>query len=93
MATRNRQSQHRDVAARGSQMMDSFEHAGGAVRDMATDGLNTLRDTASEYVDQGRAKAREVQETVEEHVRDEPMKSLLIAAAAGFLFGVFWTRR
>jgi ElaB/YqjD/DUF883 family membrane-anchored ribosome-binding protein len=74
-------------------MMDSLEHAGTAVRDMATDGLHTLRDTAGEYVDQGRAKAREVQETVEEHVREEPMKSLMIAAAVGFLFGVFWTRR
>ena len=93
MATRNRQSHQRDVAELGSNMMDNIECAGAAVKDMATDGIQRLRSTANEYVDQGRVKAREVQETVEEHVRDEPMKALVIAAAVGFLFGVFFVRR
>jgi ElaB/YqjD/DUF883 family membrane-anchored ribosome-binding protein len=55
--------------------------------------LEQIRDDASEYYEQGREQARGVQRTFEQFIRDKPVKSVLIAAGVGLLFGRFWMRR
>jgi len=94
MARNRSQSGRRDdLAERGSRMMESVQEAGGSAQRMASEQLENLRDTASEYWEEGREKAREVGETLQEQVRNEPMVALLVAAAAGFLVGVYFVRR
>ena len=68
-------------------VMKSFEDAGHAARQMASDGVERVRDTATEYWDQGRAKAEEVAEDFQDRVREQPLAAVLIAAGIGFLFG------
>lgn len=55
--------------------------------------LEQVRDDASDYYEQGREQARDVQRTVEQFIRETPVKSLLIAAGVGLLIGRFWMRR
>ena len=66
---------------------------GGTVRDAAQEQLGQMRDNASEYYEQGRDKAHQVKRTLEQFIMDQPLKSLLIAAGVGLLFGRFWMRR
>lgn len=92
--SKNTGNQHRnDIEESAQTVMEGFQDAGRAVRRMANDGLAAARETANDYLEQGRTTVRDAGETVQRHVQDEPMKSVLIAAAAGFLFGIFWTRR
>jgi len=66
---------------------------GGLARDMAQDKVAQLRASASEYCEDGRAKAQQLERSFEQFVREQPLKSILIAAAVGMLLGGLWMRR
>ena len=66
---------------------------GGTARDAANEQLGQMRDYASEYYEQGRGKAHQMKRGFEQFIMDHPLKSLLIAAGVGLLFGRFWMRR
>jgi ElaB/YqjD/DUF883 family membrane-anchored ribosome-binding protein len=61
--------------------------------DSVADSIDSLRDRATQYVDQGRERAAELAETVEETIHDRPVAAILAAAAVGFLLGCFMSRR
>jgi ElaB/YqjD/DUF883 family membrane-anchored ribosome-binding protein len=92
MAT-NVRSMQGDVSERTSTITKNLQEVGDSARRMATDQVEALRETASEYLDQGRARVRELGDTVQHRVQEQPIQSILIAAAAGFLLGVLWVRR
>jgi ElaB/YqjD/DUF883 family membrane-anchored ribosome-binding protein len=81
------------VEEEGPTIAEGLQTATNAVKRLATDSVDAVRETASEFIDQGRAKAQEVSESMEDRVRDEPVKSVLIAAGIGFVLGMFFTRR
>lgn len=58
----------------------------------AKDALSRARETAEEYYDEGVQKTRELGKSLERQVRDDPLKTLLvatgIAAAAGLTLGL-----
>jgi ElaB/YqjD/DUF883 family membrane-anchored ribosome-binding protein len=66
---------------------------GDIATDAAQDKLGQMRDNASEYYEQGRDKMHDVQRTVVQFVREQPVKSILIAAGVGLLCGRLWIRR
>ncbi len=93
----------KSVREQGEQAVASgVQHAKDAVRnvgnnlrdvsDQAREKLDHLRESAGEYYETGRDKAREWEGELEEYVRDQPLKSLLIAAGVGMLLGVVWRR-
>jgi len=82
-----------DVAEQASSIAENLQGAGEAARRMATENIEALRETASDYMDQGRARARELGATVQHRVQEQPMAAVLIATAVGFLLGVLWVRR
>jgi ElaB/YqjD/DUF883 family membrane-anchored ribosome-binding protein len=86
-------SKRDEVMEQASSMAKDLQDVGGAARRMATDSAEALRESANEYMDQGRARVRELSETVQHKVQDQPMTSVLIATAVGFLLGVLWVRR
>ena len=61
-------------------------------RQMAGEYYDQGRQMAGEYYDQGRQKAMEWSEEVENYVREQPMKSVLIAAGVGLVLGFLWRR-
>ena len=66
---------------------------GGIVRDAAQEKLREVRDNATEHYQQGRDNVHGVLCNFEQYVRERPVKSVLIAAGIGVLFGRFWMRR
>lgn len=81
------------VAERASTVAQDVKDLGTAAKRTVADSADVVRETASEYLEQGRTKAREAGEAVQAKVGDKPITSVLIAATVGFLFGMFWMRR
>ena len=70
-----------------------LQELGGMARDMAQEKVEQLRASASEYCEEGRDKVQQVERSVEQFIRQQPLKSILIAAGVGMLLGGLWMRR
>ncbi|HZZ27371.1 MAG TPA: DUF883 C-terminal domain-containing protein [Pirellulales bacterium] len=55
--------------------------------------MGDIENSASECCSQMREKTAELCGTVEDYVRQEPMKSVVIAAGLGLVAGLFLSRR
>lgn len=62
------------------------------IRHAAQEQVEHLRQNAGEYYQQGREKAVEWGEELENYVREQPIKSVLIAAGVGMVLGFLWRR-
>ena len=80
------------LGKQAAEVTKDLQEMGGIVRDAAEEKLAQVRENASEYYDQGRDKVHDVVCTFEQFVRQQPFKSLLIAAGVGWLLGRFWRR-
>jgi ElaB/YqjD/DUF883 family membrane-anchored ribosome-binding protein len=86
-------SKRGEVTEQMSSMANDLQEMGAGARRMAGDSVEALRDTANEYLEEGRARVRELSDTVQTRVQEQPMTSILVATAVGFLLGVLWVRR
>jgi ElaB/YqjD/DUF883 family membrane-anchored ribosome-binding protein len=77
---------------KASEVASSVRDVTSQVRDAATEKYENLRDSATEYYQAGRDKAVEWQNQLEDYVREQPLKSVLIAAGVGVLLGIIWKR-
>lgn len=75
------------------EMGKDFQEIGGTAVEALQEKFGELHDTAAEYYEQGKDKFSEVERSIEQFIKQQPLKSVLIAAAAGWLFGRFWMRR
>lgn len=65
----------------------------GITRDAAQERLENLRDDAAKYFEQGYEQVQQAEKSVAKFIREQPLKSVLIAAGLGCLIGRFWVRR
>jgi ElaB/YqjD/DUF883 family membrane-anchored ribosome-binding protein len=79
----------RDTA---SQVQQNLRDMGTQVRDAATEQYNNLRGQATEYFEEGRMRAQEWEQSIEQYVHEKPIQSILIAAGVGMLLGILWKR-
>lgn len=82
-----------DLRDTANDVRRGVQEIGNKARQVAEEQIENLRETASEYVEQGRNKALEWEDSLESQIRDEPMKSMLIAAGIGFVAGFLLLRR
>jgi ElaB/YqjD/DUF883 family membrane-anchored ribosome-binding protein len=87
--THNKRGSSNAVAS----ISDNIDEVRTATRKMANDSVEALRDTANQYLDEGKMRVRELSDTVQHRVQDQPITSILVASAVGFLLGVLWVRR
>ena len=80
------------LGKQAGEVTKDLQEMGGIVRDAAQEKLGQVRENASEYFEQGRDKVHDVVGTFEQFVRQQPFKSVLIAAGVGWLLGRFWKR-
>ncbi len=66
---------------------------GRAAKNVAQEKLGEARRYADEHLDQGKQKASEIEDQLEEYIRNQPLKSILIAAGAGALIGYLLGRK
>ena len=76
----------------GSQISGQAREQMDHLKNQATEYYNQGKDRVQEYYDQGRDKAMEFEQNLEAYVREQPVKSLLIAAGVGCLLGFLWRR-
>jgi ElaB/YqjD/DUF883 family membrane-anchored ribosome-binding protein len=74
------------------QVQQNLRELGSQARTAATQQYEHLRQQANDYYAQGRERATEMEQTLEQYVQEKPLQSLLIAAGVGMLLGVLWRR-
>jgi ElaB/YqjD/DUF883 family membrane-anchored ribosome-binding protein len=78
---------------KGSAVREDLSQMSSAAREMAQEQIEHLRDSANEYLEQGKERARELSETLEKRIREQPVKSVMMAAGAGLFLGLLFARR
>ncbi len=86
-------SARKQVEQGGSAVVEGFREAGASAKQAVSDGIEAVRGTATDYFDQGKEYAGQLSDKVQSQVKDQPMKAVLIAAAAGFLVGMLYMRK
>jgi len=66
---------------------------GRLAKQAAREKLDEAREAAADYYDHTRKKADEFETQLADYVRTKPLKSILIAAGVGALFGILISRR
>ncbi|MCE9607030.1 MAG: hypothetical protein K8U03_19260 [Planctomycetia bacterium] len=64
-----------------------------SVTAVAQEKLHEVRETATQFCDERRAKVRGLERALEKCIVDRPVSALAAAAGAGFLVGLLWRRR
>ena len=80
------------IKDKASEMVDSVRDTASQMRDTASEQYQAAKETATEYYQAGREKAVEWEEQLENYVREQPVKALLIAAGVGAIIGAIWKR-
>jgi ElaB/YqjD/DUF883 family membrane-anchored ribosome-binding protein len=86
-------SKRDEMTEQMSTVAKDLQEMGASARRVAGDSVEALRDSANEYIEEGRARVRELTDTVQTRIQEQPMTSILVATAVGFLLGVLWVRR
>jgi ElaB/YqjD/DUF883 family membrane-anchored ribosome-binding protein len=86
-------SKREAISERASAVTKDFEDVRSAAKQMATDGVDMLRQTASDLLYDGQDKMQEARQRIAATVQKSPMRTVLIGAAVGFLIGIFFRRR
>jgi len=81
------------LGAQAQEVSKDLKEMGDIVKDAAQEKLEHMRENADECYQHGRDKVHSVVSTFEQYIRERPVKSVLIAAGVGLLFGRFWMRR
>ena len=77
---------------KASEVASNVRDMSSQVKEAATEQYENLRDSATEYYQAGRDKAVEWQNQLEDYVREQPLKAVLMAAGVGVLLGIIWKR-
>ncbi len=75
-----------------AQVQQGLRDLGTQARDVAGQQYDHLRQQATDYYEQGRARAEEFERGLEQYVQEKPIQSLLMAAGVGMLLGILWKR-
>lgn len=82
-----------DARSSASRVAEHLREAGADVKQAATEQVGHMAEQAGQYYRKGKQRAMEWEGSLEDCVREKPLKSLLIAAGIGVLLGAFWRRR
>jgi ElaB/YqjD/DUF883 family membrane-anchored ribosome-binding protein len=92
----NREDLQSTVSQLQREVREAARHlanAGNAAAQKLRDEFGVLREKACGVAEQGRERTVHATQTLDQRIRAEPVKSLLVAAAIGAAFGVWFGRR
>jgi len=85
------------IRQKGSHIASDIAGIGAILKDATSDKLHAIKDAASEKLiamkDGAASAGRNTRHAVNEVVTSSPWRSMLVAAAAGLLFGLFLRRK
>jgi ElaB/YqjD/DUF883 family membrane-anchored ribosome-binding protein len=76
-----------------SPAQERHRQEGDMAHAVGTQGRDTARhvgDTAAEYYEQGREQLESMGQSLEAHIREKPLQSVLLAAGLGMLLALLW---
>ena len=76
-----------------TKVKDDLRELGKLGREASAETLDKARETAGHYVEQGKKRAVEIEDSVVTYVRNKPVKSLAMAIGAGAVLGYLIKRR
>jgi ElaB/YqjD/DUF883 family membrane-anchored ribosome-binding protein len=76
-----------------AEVAKDVQKMGSAVKETVQEKVDHVRESASQYYEQGRGKAHDAVCHAEKCISDRPLRSVLVAAGVGLLLGVIWMRR
>jgi ElaB/YqjD/DUF883 family membrane-anchored ribosome-binding protein len=79
--------------AKAKTVSNELKEMATGITGAAEEKLDQIRDSATEFYEQGRDKIYGAESAIEQYVRERPVKSILIAAGIGLVFGRFFMRR
>lgn len=82
-----------ELREKASDIKHDIQELGVAAKQMAQESLSQVRDAASDCMEQGRARAHDLSRSIENQIREQPLRSVLIAGGIGLLLGVLLIRR
>jgi ElaB/YqjD/DUF883 family membrane-anchored ribosome-binding protein len=82
-----------DLKDTAAEIGQNVRDMGGQAVDAAREQFKHVKDQAAGYYKKGRKRALDMEDEFEDYIREQPLKSLLIAAGVGMLVGMFWRRR
>ena len=74
-------------------VMHTVQKMGNEAVDALRDGYGELRDTASNYISQGRDRAESLERSVEKQIKQHPLTSVMAGIGIGFVAGILFSRR
>ena len=80
------------LAEQAKKVSQEVQEMGTVVKETAQEKLEQWRDTAEDLQEQGKEKVYQAERTIEQYIREQPMKSVLIAAVVGLVFGRVFMR-
>lgn len=80
------------IREKAQEVGQTIRDVGQQARETAQQQYENLRRQAGEYYETGRQQAMEWEQSLEDYVRQQPVKSLLIAAGVGVILGALWKR-
>ena len=81
-----------DITTLSKLLREIGEEKVGEKRDIALAEAAELLEKSRSAIDEGRLKASEAKISIEDHIREQPMQSALIALGVGFLVGMISRR-
>ena len=74
-------------------VMHTVQKMGSEAVDALRDGYGDLRETAADYIGQGRDHAKSLERSMQRQIKQYPLTSVLASLGIGFLAGCFFSRR
>jgi len=93
MGDSNSRDTAREIERFGSGIAESAQHINEQVSTAISEGVDAVREAARSYVEDGRIRLEEIGRSLEHQMRRQPVTSLLVVGAVGFLVGALWNRR
>jgi len=81
------------IGTQAKEMGKELQEMGGTAVEILQEKFGELRSTATDYYEHGKDKCGDVEQSIERFIKQYPLKTVLIAAGAGWLLGRFWVRR
>ena len=65
---------------------------GHRAQEAVSEKVEALRGQAEEFYEQGKEKATQWEQSIEDFIREKPLPCILIAAGVGMVLAVLWKR-
>jgi ElaB/YqjD/DUF883 family membrane-anchored ribosome-binding protein len=86
------ESAKQTIVGAASDLLETAKDVGVQAKEAVQEGLSGIRDTATDYVKQGRKKMQNMEHVVEERIQSRPFMALLMAIGFGFIVGWLFRR-